>query len=356
MNKVMTNLTKAYAAQSADTDLEPFSFTRRDLRADDVAIDILYCGVCHSDLHHARNHAGYTSYPTVPGHEIVGRVTAVGSEVSKFQPGDMVGVGCYVDSCQKCKPCHAGEEPYCVEYATPTYGFMDRHDGMPSHGGYSENIIVSDKFTVRIPEGMNAKSAAPLLCAGITTYSPLRHWKVGPGHKVAVVGLGGLGHMGIKFAKAMGAEVTLFTRSPDKEQEARRLGADHVVLSTDEAQMAAAANSFDYILDTVPNAHDVNPYVATLAWNGTLILLGLLGAIDPPLHNVPLMMGRKSVASSNVGGIAETQEMLDFCAANGISCDVEMIDIQDINAAYERMLKGDVHYRFVIDNASLRKS
>jgi len=351
----MTNLTKAYAAQSADTDLEPFTFTRRDLRADDVAIEILYCGVCHSDLHHARNHGGYTNYPIVPGHEIVGRVTAVGGRVSKFQPGDMVGVGCYVDSCQKCKPCHAGEEPYCVEYATPTYGIPDRHDGMPSFGGYSENIVVSEKFTVRVPDGLDAKAAAPLLCAGITTYSPLRHWKVGPGHKVAVVGLGGLGHMGVKFAKAVGAEVTLFTRSPHKEEEARRLGADRVVLSTDEQQMVAVANTFDFILDTAPNAHDLNPYIATLAWNGTLILLGLLGRIEPPLNNVPLMLGRRSVASSNVGGIAETQEMLDFCAANDISCDIELINMRDINAAYERMLKGDVHYRFVIDIDSLRE-
>jgi uncharacterized zinc-type alcohol dehydrogenase-like protein len=344
---------RGYAAQSATTPLAPFRFTRRDPRANDVVIDILYCGVCHSDLHQARNEWHSSQYPMVPGHEIIGRVASVGDRVRGFAPGDLVGVGCMVDSCQHCAPCGEGLEQYCEEGATLTYNDADRHDGLPTYGGYSERIVVSDKFVLRVPDGLDPKTAAPLLCAGITTWSPLRHWQVGPGSKVAVVGLGGLGHMGLKFAKALGAEVTLFTRSRGKEGEALRLGADHVVLSTDPAQMAAVAGRFDFILDTVPHEHDLNPYVATLALNGTLVLVGLLGPIDPVLHSVPLLRGRRAVAGSAIGGIAETQEMLDFCAAHGISCDVEVIDIEEINAAYERMLASDVKYRFVIDMATL---
>jgi len=344
-----------YAAKSADSALGAHPLVRRDPRADDVVIDILYCGVCHSDLHQARNDWGMSMYPLVPGHEIIGKVIAVGSGVTKFKVGDNVGVGCLVDSCQHCVSCENDLEQYCKEVATQTYNDKDRHDGSPTYGGYSEKIVVSQNFVLRVPEKLDLKAAAPLLCAGITTYSPLRHWNVQAGSKVAVVGLGGLGHMALKLSKGMGAEVTLFTRSPSKESEARRLGADHVVLSTDAAQMAAVADKFDLIIDTVPYAHDVNPYMATLGLNGTLVLVGLLGALEPAVNTVPLIMGRKSVAGSLIGGIAETQEMLDFCAEKGINCDVEMIDMQYINEAYERLLKSDVKYRFVIDMSSLKK-
>ena len=346
---------RGYAAQSATTPLAPHSFERRESRADDVVIDILYCGVCHSDLHQARNEWGNSLYPLVPGHEIVGRVASVGAQVSRFKPGDLVGVGCLVDSCQHCAACEQGLEQYCKEIPTFTYNSRDRRDGMMTYGGYSERIVVNDKFVLRIPEGVDPKAAAPLLCAGITTWSPLRHWKIGKGHKVAIVGLGGLGHMGLKFAKALGADVTLFTRSPGKETEARRLGADHVVLSTDEKQMAAVAGHFDFILDTVPHQHDLNPYLATLKIDGLHVLVGLVEPVNPPVHAGSLIFGRRSLAGSLIGGLAETQEMLDFCAKHNIGADVEMIDIQDINTAYGRMLNSDVRYRFVIDMASLKK-
>ena len=344
----------AYAAQSKTTPVAPWKFERRAPRPDDVTIDILYCGVCHTDIHMTRNGWGWSNYPMVPGHEIIGRVVAVGPDVKGFQPGDMVGVGTMVDSCQQCSACKAGLEVYCENICTQTYNDKDRRDGSPTYGGYSDKIIVSDKFVLHIPDALDPKAAGPLLCAGITTYSPLKHWKIGPGHKVAVVGLGGLGHLGLKFAKALGAWVTLFTRSAGKEEEARRLGADHVVISTDPAQMAAAGNRFDFILDTVPSAHDLTPYLATLKLDGTHILVGQLDAIDPPLLGVMLMAGRKSLVGSGTGGIAETQEMLDFCAERGIACDVEMIAIQNINEAFERVLKSDVRYRFVIDMASLK--
>jgi uncharacterized zinc-type alcohol dehydrogenase-like protein len=345
--------TSGYAAQSATTPVEPFQFTRRSPRPTDVVIDILYCGVCHTDIHQTRNEWGGAVYPMVPGHEIIGRVAQVGPEVSKFKPGDMVGVGTMVDSCQHCAACKADLEVYCEEYPTVTYNGTDRVDGSPTYGGYSERIVVTEDFVLRLPEGLDPAAAAPLLCAGITTYSPLRHWKVGPGQKVAVVGLGGLGHIGLKFAKAFGADVTLFTRTADKEEEARRQGADHVVISTDEAQMQAVANTFDLILDTVPSAHDFNPYLATLKIDGTLVIVGQLDAIEPPLQAINIIMGRKSIAGSGAGGIAETQEMLDFCAEQGVACDVEVINIQDVNDAYEKMLKSQVRYRFVIDMASL---
>jgi uncharacterized zinc-type alcohol dehydrogenase-like protein len=347
---------RGYAAQSATTPLAPHNFERRDPRADDVVIDILYCGVCHSDLHQARNEWHNSIYPMVPGHEIIGRVSAVGNQVGKFKVGDMVGVGCMVDSCQHCNSCNHGLEQYCAEGASWTYNGTDLRDGLPTFGGYSERIVVTENFVVRIDDRLDPKSAAPLLCAGITTWSPLRHWKVGPGSKVAVIGLGGLGHMGLKFAKALGAEVTLFTRSPGKEDEARRLGADHVVLSTDPVQMQAVAGQFDFILDTVPNPHDLNPYLATLALDGVHCLVGQLQPLDPPVNAGALIFGRHAVTGSAIGGIAETQEMLDFCAEHGISADVEMIDIQDINEAYERMLNSDVRYRFVIDIASLGRA
>lgn len=347
--------TKAYAAFSPEAPLGPFALTRRALRPDDVAIDILYCGVCHSDLHWSRNDWGGSQYPVVPGHEIIGRVTATGPAVSGFQPGDLVGVGCMVDSCQTCSSCAAGNEQYCAEGSTFTYGAHDRQDQSLTHGGYSERVVVRDKFVLRIPEGIAPEGAAPLLCAGITTWSPLRHWNVGPGSKVAVVGLGGLGHMALKLAKALGAEVTLFTRSPGKEADARRLGADHIVLSTDPAQMKAAAGRFDLIIDTVPYVHDVNPYMPTLAISGTLVLVGYLGPLDPVLNSAPMVLGRRAVAGSLIGGIRETQEMLDFCGRHGISADVEVIDIASINEAYARMQKSDVKYRFVIDIASLKR-
>ncbi|GGP20186.1 NAD(P)-dependent alcohol dehydrogenase [Silvimonas iriomotensis] len=347
---------RSFATQSATSSLAPALVTRRDPRANDVVIDILYCGVCHSDLHQARNDWHNSIYPMVPGHEIIGRVTSVGASVSKFKEGDLVGVGCLVDSCQHCAACAEGLEQYCEAYPTPTYNGVDRHDGMPTFGGYSERIVVSDKFVVNVSDKIDLKAAAPLLCAGITTYSPLKHWKVGKGSKVAVIGLGGLGHMGLKFAKAMGADVTLFTRSPGKEAEARRLGADHVVLSTDQAQMDAVANAFDFILDTVPYSHDLNPYANTLKRDGTLVLVGLIGPVEPALMTVPLVMRRRQIAGSCIGGIAETQEMMDFCAEHNIVSDIEVIDIQNINDAYERMLKSDVKYRFVIDMKSLQKS
>ncbi len=349
----MSSQVNGYAVQSADAPVAPWEFNRRDPRPDDVTIDILYCGVCHTDIHFSRNDWGYSAYPIVPGHEIIGRVSGVGPEVTSFKIGDTVGVGVLVDSCRECAACRAGLEVYCEKYPTSTYGAQDRHDGSPTYGGYSNKILVSDHFVLHIPDGLDPKTAGPLLCAGITTYSPLKHWKIGPGHQVAVVGLGGLGHLGLKFAKALGAEVTLLTRTPGKEEEARRLGADHVILSSDPAQMKAAVNSFDFILDTVPSAHDLNPYLAMLKLDGTHILVGQLDAIEPALLGVSLMMGRRSLAGSGAGGIAETQEMLDFCAAQGVTADVEMINIQDINTAFERVLKSDVRYRFVIDMASL---
>lgn len=347
---------KSYAAYSPSEPLKPFEFERRDLRADDVQIDIEYCGVCHSDLHTARNDWGWTDYyPIVVGHEIVGRVTAVGSQVSAFKVGDLVGVGCMVDSCQECHACAHDLEQYCEQGQTGTYAGRDRRDGTPTQGGYSTAIVVRDKFVVKVPENLDTQAVAPLLCAGITTYSPLRHWQVGKGSKVAVVGLGGLGHMAIKLAKAMGAEVTLFTRSAGKEQDAYKLGASQVIFSTDADQMAAAANSFDLIIDTVPYTHDLKPYVPTLALNGTLVLVGLVGELEDTVNTVPLILGRRAIAGSVIGGIKETQEMLDFCGEHNIVPDVEMIDMQNINQAYQRMEKSDVKYRFVIDMASLKK-
>lgn len=346
--------TLGYAAHSASTPLAPFTFERRAPRADDVVIDILYCGICHSDLHTARNDWSNTVYPVVPGHEIIGQVRSVGSEVSRFRPGDHVGVGCMVDSCQHCVACDKGLEQYCVEFPVVTYNSVDRHDGRPTQGGYSDNIIVREKFVLEVPEGLDPAGAAPLLCAGITTWSPLRHWNIGQGSEVAVVGLGGLGHMALKLAKALGAEVTLFTRSPGKEQDARRLGADHIVLSADSRQMTAVNGRFNLIIDTVPYVHDLNPYIPTLVVDGTLVLVGYLGKLEPPLNSSPIVLARKSVAGSLIGGIAETQELLDFCGEHGIASDIEVIRIQGVNEAYERMLKSDVKYRFVIDMSSLK--
>ena len=350
----MTVNVLGYAAHAPQDALVPYRFDRRDPRPDDVAIDILYCGVCHSDLHTARNDWGWTTYPVVPGHEIIGRVAAVGAAVTRFKPGDTVGVGCMVDACGHCGPCERGLEQYCAEGATYTYGSEDRHDHATTRGGYSERIVVSEKFVLRVPESLDLKAAAPLLCAGITTWSPLRHWGAGPGTRVAVVGLGGLGHMALKFARALEADVTLFTRSRGKEADALRLGAHHVVDSTDAAALAAVRGRFDLVIDTVPVVHDLNPYLPTLALDGTLVLVGYLGPLQPLLDTTPLVLQRKAVAGSLIGGIPETQEMLDFCGRHGIVSDIEVIRMQDINLAYERLLKSEVKYRFVIDMASLR--
>ena len=343
-----------YATHSASDNLKPYQFERREPRPNDVVIDILYCGVCHSDLHSARNDWANSHYPMVPGHEIIGRVTRVGSQVMRFKVGDSVGVGCMVDSCQQCKPCMKGLEQYCADGPTLTYNDFDRHDHLPNYGGYAEKIVVSDKFVLKIPDGLALAGAAPLLCAGITTYSPLSHWRVDKDSDVAVIGLGGLGHMALKLAKAMGANVTLFTRSPGKEQDARRLGADNVVLSTEPSQMLKVAGGFDLIIDTVPEVHDLNPYLPTLSLNGTLVLVGYLGALQDMLNTVPLVMNRRAIAGSAIGGIAETQEMLNFCGEHNITSDIEVINIQSINEAYQRLLKSDVKYRFVIDMASLK--
>ena len=318
----------------------------------DIQIDILYSGVCHSDIHQARSEWGPSIYPLVPGHEIVGRVTAVGDQVSQFKVGDLAGVGVMVDSCQHCDACAEGDEQYCENGFTPTYNGRERDSKEPTHGGYSTQIVVNDKFVVSIPENLDLKGVAPLLCAGITTYSPLRHWKIGSGHKVAVAGIGGLGHMGIKFARALGADVTVFTTSQNKVEDALRLGAHQVVISSDREAMKAVRNSFDFVLSTVPTTHDLAPYLKTLKRDGQMIIVGALEPVG--LNGGLLVSHRRNVAGSNIGGMAETQEMLNFCAEHNIVADVEMIDMQDINAAYERMLKNDVKYRFVIDMASLK--
>jgi alcohol dehydrogenase (NADP+) len=348
--------THAYAAQSATTPLAPFTFERRELTAGDVAIDILHCGVCHSDLHTARSEWGPTVYPCVPGHEIVGRVRAVGAAVTRFAVGDLVGVGCMVDSCQKCKPCGDGLEQYCDEGMTGTYNSKDRTPARANTlGGYSDAIVVSDKFVLQISHDEKQLAAvAPLLCAGITTYSPLKEWKVGPGTKVGIVGLGGLGHMGVKLAAAMGAHVVLFTTSQNKVEDARRLGAKDVVISTDATQMKAHRNGLDFILDTVAAPHDLDAYLRLLKLDGTLTLVGAPATPHPSPSVWSLIGKRRRLSGSSIGGIAETQEMLDFCAARGIVSDIEPIKMAQINTAYERMLKSDVKYRFVIDMATVR--
>ena len=350
-----TTNVKAYGASSPDADLDQLDIKRRSVTPKDIEIEILYCGVCHSDLHTARNDWGGTIYPTVPGHEIVGKVTQVGNEVARFKVGDVVGVGCLVDSCRTCQSCKKDLEQYCLNGFTGTYNGHEKYLDTQTFGGYSERIVVDEHFVLKVPSNLDAAAVAPLLCAGITTWSPLRHWNVKEGSKVAVVGLGGLGHMAIKLAKGLGAEVTLFSRSEGKIADAKKLGADEVIISTETDQMESVAGKFDLIIDTVPYIHDINPYVATLNINGTLVLVGYLGELDPMLNSVPLILGRKSVAGSVIGGIAETQEMLDFCGENNIVSDIEIINMQDINTAYERMLKSDVKYRFVIDMASLKK-
>ncbi len=345
--------TKAYAAQSATSPLAPFELERRAPAADDVQIRILFCGVCHSDLHTARGEWSGTLYPCVPGHEIVGRVTAVGARVRNFAVGDLVGVGCMVDSCGHCHSCRDGEEQYCENGFTGTYN-GPMYGGENTYGGYAQNIVVKESFVLRVRHAEKDLAAvAPLLCAGITTYSPLRHWGAGPGQRVGIVGLGGLGHMGVKLARAMGAEVTLLTTSRGKMADGERLGAHQVCLSTDAAQMAALAGRFDLILDTVAAPHDLNAYLSLLKRDGTLTLVGAPPTPHPSPNVFGLILKRRQLAGSLIGGIRETQEMLDFCAAHGIVSDIETIAIDYINAAYERMLRSDVKYRFVIDMATL---
>jgi uncharacterized zinc-type alcohol dehydrogenase-like protein len=346
---------QGYAARSSDTPLAPFTFERRELRPNDVAIDILYCGVCHSDLHTARSEWPGTVYPCVPGHEIVGRVTAVGPAVTKFRAGDLAGVGCLVDSCLDCPSCAEGLEQYCEKGFVGTYNGADKVTGENTYGGYSDKIVVREEFVLAIRhEEADLAAAAPLLCAGITTWSPLRHWKVGPGHKVGVVGIGGLGHMGIKLAHALGAHVVAFTTSESKREDALKLGADEVVVSRNRGEMKAHSGSFDFILNTVAAPHDLDAFMVLLKRDGTMTLVGVPASPHPSPSVGNLIFKRRHLAGSLIGGIAETQEMLDFCAEHGIVSDIETIPMDGIDEAYERMLKSDVKYRFVIDMASLK--
>jgi alcohol dehydrogenase (NADP+) len=356
-HRPQTFTSKAFAAQSATSGLAPFTVPRRSPQPRDVEIEILYCGVCHSDLHQVRNEwkdALPTVYPVVPGHEIVGRVVAVGNGVKKFKPGDMAAVGCLVGSCGICANCRAGYQQYCETGFTLTYNSEDKFLGGVTYGGYSESIVVDEGFVLRVPDGLDPAGAAPLLCAGITTYSPLRHWNAGKGKKVGIVGLGGLGHMGVKFAHALGAHTVLFTTSPNKVADGKRLGADEVVISKDTDEMAKHTGTFDFILDAVSADHDVNALLQLLRLDGTLCLVGLPEK-PVPIAAFNLVMKRRSLAGSGIGSLAETQEMLDFCGENGITSDIELIPIQKINEAYERLLRSDVRYRFVIDIATLKQ-
>ncbi|GEP98729.1 NAD(P)-dependent alcohol dehydrogenase [Chitinophaga cymbidii] len=343
---------KGYAAQTATTPLAPWTFQRREPGPHDVQFDILYCGVCHSDLHQIRDEWGGSIFPMVPGHEIVGRVTKVGDKVTKFKAGDLAAVGCMVDSCRECESCREGLEQYCENGNTGTYNSLERDGKSPTYGGYSNYIVTDEDFVLKVSDKLPLANVAPLLCAGITTYSPLRHWKVGKGHKVAVIGLGGLGHMAVKFAASFGAEVTMLSTSPSKEADAKALGAHKFVLTKDKDQLKSVRNYFDFIIDTVSAPHDYNMVLSLLKTNGVQICVGV-----PPtpaqILGFNLIGKRRSLAGSMIGGIAETQEMLDYCAEHNIVSDVEVIDIKDINEAYERMLKGDVRYRFVIDMATL---
>ena len=345
---------QGYAAYDAASPLAPWNYERRDVGASDVLIEILYCGICHSDLHTVRGEWGPVKYPQVPGHEIIGRVTAVGNAVSKYREGDTVGVGCFVDSCRTCRSCNDGLEQYCEQGSTGTYASIEKETGRPTQGGYSTSIVVDERFVLRIPDGMDLAAAAPLLCAGITTWSPLREWKAAPGMRVGVVGLGGLGHMGIKLANALGCEVVAFTTSPSKVEDARRLGAHEVVVSKDAGAMRKVRNSLDLILDTVSAPHDIGAELGLLRRDGTVVLLG--GSPEPhPSPSVwPFITGRRRLAGSLVGGLPETQEMLDFCGQHGVVADIETIRADGINDAYERMLRSDVKYRFVIDIATMR--
>lgn len=344
----------AYAAKSVAAPLEPFNVDRRDTGVNDVKIEILYCGVCHSDIHQVKDEWGGSIFPMVPGHEIVGRVTAVGANVTKFKVGELAGIGCFVDSCRQCPSCQAGEEQYCDNGMTGTYNSYERDGKTPTYGGYSTDIVVNEDYVLHVSDKLPLEGVAPLLCAGITTYSPLRHWNIKPGHKVGIVGLGGLGHMGVKFAASFGAEVTVFSTSSSKEQDAKRLGAHHFAVSKDKEQMKKLRNQFDFILNTVSADHEYSSYLELLKLNGTMVVVGI-PETPSKAPAFSLIGKRRSLAGSMIGGIKETQEMLDYCAEHGITSDVEVIDIKEINTAYERMLKNDVRYRFVIDIASLKK-
>lgn len=346
------NPTKSYAAHSATTPLEPWTLERRDPKPTDVQLEILYCGVCHSDLHFARNEWGMTVFPIVPGHEIVGKVTAVGNAVTKYKVGDYAGIGCLVDSCRECDNCKQDLEQYCTNGWVGTYGGMEKDGSGPTYGGYSKSILCHEDFVLQISDKLDLAATAPLLCAGITTFSPLRHWNVGPGMKVGILGLGGLGHMGVKFAVSMGAEVTMLSHTPSKQADAERLGAHNFVLTSDAEQVKAVGGYFDFILDTVSAQHDYNMYLSMLRSNGVMVCVGVPPA-PIPVHSMSLIFGRHSLAGSLIGGIAETQEMLDYCAEHNIVSDIEMIRMDEINDAYERLLNGDVRYRFVIDMATI---
>ena len=347
----------AFGTSSATEDLAPLFIERRELGAQDVNIEIQYCGVCHSDLHSARNDWGGTHYPIVPGHEIVGKVISVGDAVNRYKPGDTVAVGCLVDSCRQCDSCDEDLEQYCEKGLIGTYGSLEpKHGNTRTYGGYSERIVVDEKFVLRIPETLDVKAAAPLLCAGITTWSPLKHWKVGKGDVVGIIGLGGLGHMAVKFAHALGAKVVMITSSESKVGDALSLGADEVLLSKDSEAMKASTAKFDFLLNTIPVGHDINPYVSLLKRDGTMVIVGALVPLTEQLNTGFLVMGRRRIAGSIIGGLKETQEMLDFCGEHNIVSDIEMITMQNINEAYERMLKNDVKYRFVIDMKSLTSS
>jgi alcohol dehydrogenase (NADP+) len=343
-----------YAAQEPGAPLAPWTFERREPGPTDVQIEIVYTGVCHTDLHQATNHWGGGFFPMVPGHEIVGLVSAVGEHVTKLRPGDFAGVGFLVDSDQQCLACKEDLEQFC-QAAVQTFNSWDSDTGQPTYGGYSDVIVVDEHFVVHIPDTADLAGTAPLLCAGITMYSPLRHWNVGPGDRVGVIGLGGLGHIGVKLAKALGADVSVITTSPAKREDALRLGADHVLISRDADAMAAVANSFDLLLDTIPTRHDVNPYLPLLKHDKTMVLVGALELLDPVDGNL-LIFGRKNLSGTVIGGMAETQEMIDFCARHGIVSDIELIAMQDINEAYRRLDRNDVKYRFVIDMSTLRQA
>lgn len=349
---LQSNSVKAYGTHSPSAPLAPLHIARRALTASDVDIDILYCGVCHSDIHSARNEWGSAKYPIVPGHEIIGRVRAVGAAVSRYQVGDYVGVGCMVDSCQACSACHEGVEQYCETGAVFTYGGADKHTGGHTFGGYAERIVVDEKFVLRIPANLDIARAAPLLCAGITSWSPLRHWQVKAGDKVGIIGLGGLGHMAIKLARAMGAHVVMITRSEAKGEDAKLLGADEVLLVSDAKAMAQGRDSFDFLLNTIPVGHDVDPYINLLKRDATMVLVGSLEPLKR-LNAALLVRRRKNIAGSLIGGIAETQAMLDFCAEQGVLPEVEMVAMEQINNAWDRVVQADVKYRFVIDMQSL---
>jgi uncharacterized zinc-type alcohol dehydrogenase-like protein len=344
--------TKAYAAQTKDTDLAPWTFERREVGPHDVQFDILFCGVCHSDLHQIKDEWGGSIFPMVPGHEIVGRVVKVGDHVKKFKVGDLAGTGCLVDSCRVCDNCKDGLEQYCTNGHSQTYNGYEQDHKTPTYGGYSNTIVVHEDFVLRISDKLDLASVAPLLCAGITTYSPLRYWNIGKGHKIAVVGLGGLGHMGVKFGVAFGAEVTVLSTSAKKAEDAKKLGAHHFVVTSDAEQLKAVAGTFDFILDTVSADHDLNVYLGLLKTNGTHVCVGV-PTKPAEIAAFSIIGGRKSLAGSMIGGLPETQEMLDFCAEHNIVSDIELIDMKDIHTAYDRMLKGDVRYRFVIDMATI---